>query len=436
MDKQRTIKNSAELKGVGLHTGQKVRIEFKPACDNAGIFFVRKDLADDVTIKADCYSVVQPNRFPRRTSVGNNEVFVHTIEHLMAALNLLNLDNIQINIWGEEIPGMDGSAQPFIDVLKKAEIVEQNAPRRYFKVKEPLWVESNGSSLAIFPDDKLRVSYTLKYDNPLISTAYIDLIVNGNPDKSLYAARTFCLEEEIKPLEEMGLGKGSNYDNTLVVAKDKIIDNDLRVSDEFVKHKVIDLLGDLYLAGPFQGHVFAVKSGHNLNIQMVNKLRQQYERTSVGRIISPQPFVPEKTELSIEDIMRILPHRYPFLLIDRVVELEPRKRAVGIKNVTMNDYFFKGHFPGRPVMPGVLIVEAMAQVGGVLMLSCTENMGKIAYFMAADKIRFRKTVVPGDQLVLQVEAGRIKTKTGTIYTKALVDGKVVTEATLMFALVD
>ncbi len=436
MDNQHTIRGTAALEGVGLHTGQKVKIEFQPGQCNSGILFIRKDCSPEVIIKADCYSVLHPQKFPRRTSVGKDNVCVHTIEHLMAALNILGIDNILINIWGEEIPGMDGSAKPFVDVLKKAEIVEQAAPRKYLKVKEPLWAESNGSSLAIFPSDMFRISYTLKYDNPLIGTGYIDLVVNGKSEEGLYEARTFCLEEEIKPLVDMGLGKGSNYENTLVVKGDSIIKNKVRVSDEFVKHKVLDLLGDLYLMGPLQGHVVAVKSGHSLNIQMVNKLKRYYERTAAGRVESPAPFVPQTAELSIEDIMKILPHRYPFLLIDKVVSLEPRKKAVGIKNVTMNDYFFRGHFPNRPVMPGVLIVEAMAQVGGVLMLSSEDNTGKMAYFMAADKIKFRRTVIPGDQLVLEVEAGRIKSRTGTIYSRALVDGKLVTEATLMFALVE
>lgn len=436
MDKQRTIRGLASLEGIGLHTGEKIKVEFVPAAPNSGIFFIRKDISPQRVIKADSYSVLAPQQFPRRTSVGSDDVCVHTIEHLMAALNLLNIDNLQINIWGEEIPGMDGSSKYFVEALKKAEIVELDAPRKYLVVKEPLWVEDNNCSVAILPYHTLRVSYTLKYDNPLINTGYCDVILNGKAENNLYEARTFCLEEEVTPLLEMGLGKGSNYENTLVVSSQEIVKNETRIADEFVKHKVLDLLGDLYLVGPLKGHIIAIRSGHNLNIKLVKRIKSYYERVISGGVGSATGYVPKSGELSIEEIMKILPHRYPFLLIDRIISIEPGKRAVGIKNVTINDYFFKGHFPGRPIMPGVLIIEAMAQVGGVLMLSNEENKGKLAYFMAADKVKFRKTVEPGDQVVIEVLSGRIKSKTGTVYTKSFVNDKIVAEAELMFALVD
>ncbi len=435
MDKQKTIKNRITLEGIGLHSGKKAKIEFLPGSSNSAIIFIRKDLSPEVMIKADYDSVLEPSKFPRRTSVDNGGVYVHTIEHLMAAINLLSIDNLQINIWGEEIPGMDGSAKCFVEAFKKAQIVEQDVSRKFTAIREPLWVEDKGCSLAIFPYPSLRVSYTLKYDTPLISTGYIDLVLNGTSQNDVYEARTFCLEEEVKPLLELGLGKGSNYDNTLVVAKNKIIDNSLRITDEFVKHKVLDLLGDLYLAGPIKGYVVAIKSGHALNIRMVRKIKEYHDKIISGGIGSSCGYVPDSSELSIEDIMKILPHRYPFLLIDRIIDLELGKKAVGIKNVTINDYFFTGHFPGRPIMPGVLIVEAMAQVGGVLMLASEMNRGKLAYFMAADKVKFRRTVEPGDQLVIEVVSGKIKTRTGTVHTKAFVKGKAVAEAELMFALV-
>ncbi len=436
MNKQKTIKDRVVLKGVGLHSGQKTNIEFLPASCNSAIFFIRKDLSPEVMIKADYDSVLDPSKFPRRTSVDSNGVYVHTIEHLMAAINLLAIDNLQINIWGEEIPGMDGSAKCFVEALKEAQIIEQNSSRKFVVIREPLWVEDKGGSLAVFPYPSLRVSYTLKYDTPLISTGYIDLVLNGTLQNDIYEARTFCLEEEVKPLLELGLGKGSNYGNTLVVAKDRIIDNSLRIKDEFVKHKVLDLLGDLYLAGPMKGYVVAIKSGHALNIKMVRKIKEYHDKVVSGGIGSSLGYMPNSSELSIEDIMKILPHRYPFLLIDRIIDLKLGEKAVGIKNVTINDYFFTGHFPGRPIMPGVLIVEAMAQVGGVLMLASEKNRGKLAYFMAADKVKFRRTVEPGDQLVIEVVSGKIKTRTGIVHTKAFVNGKTVAEAELMFALVE
>jgi len=436
MDNQHTINNTVSLEGVGLHTGHKVKIEFLPAPINSGVVFVRKDLHPEVIIKADLYSVLNPQNYPRRTSVGGKGVFVHTIEHLMGALHLLGIDNIYVNIWGEEVPGMDGSAKGFIESLRSAEIVSQNAERKYLVIREPIWVEENKSSIVVVPSNQTRISYTLKYDNPVINTGFIDIVINGKIADNFYEARTFCLEEEVAPLIDMGLGKGSNYDNTLVVSKNDIVKNKLRFPDEFVKHKVLDLLGDLYLSGPIKAHVIALKSGHNLNIRLLGKLKRYIEKTSSGGVGSSSSYFSKGGELSIEDIRNVLPHRYPFLLVDRIISMEKGTRAVGIKNVTINDYFFQGHFPNKPVMPGVLIIEAMAQVGGVLMLSDEDNKGKLAYFMAADKVKFRKTVEPGDQLVIEVKAGKIRKRTGTVITKAFVDNKVVAEAELMFVLVD
>ncbi|HDN86296.1 MAG: 3-hydroxyacyl-[acyl-carrier-protein] dehydratase FabZ [Candidatus Omnitrophota bacterium] len=436
MKKQVTIAGKVVLEGVGLHTGKEAKLEFLPAPPNSGIFFLRKDLPDQVMIKADYYNVVEPHKFPRRTSVGMEGVYVHTIEHLMAALSILGIDNLQINIWGEEIPGMDGSAKAFVEALESVGRVEQEAYKRYITIREPLWIEEDNSSLTVLPSTDFRISYTLKYNNPLINTRYIDLILDGSLKGDIYKARTFCLEEEVKSLLEMGLGKGSNYENTLVVAKDRIIDNELRIEDEFVKHKVLDLLGDLYLAGPLKGHIIAIKSGHTLNIKLVKKIKEYQRKATSGGVSSFSSYLPASRELSVEEIMKILPHRYPFLLIDRILYLDPGKRAVGIKNITINDYFFKGHFPNRPVMPGVLIIEAMAQVGGVLMLASEENRGKLAYFMAANGVKFRRTVEPGDQLVIEVVAGKIKSKTGIVYTKAFVDNKLTAEAELMFTLVE
>jgi UDP-3-O-[3-hydroxymyristoyl] N-acetylglucosamine deacetylase / 3-hydroxyacyl-[acyl-carrier-protein] dehydratase len=234
----------------------------------------------------------------------------------------------------------------------------------------------------------------------------------------------------------MGLGKGSNYTNTLVVSDKGILENKLRFSDEFVKHKILDLVGDLYLSGPVRGHIIAIKGGHSLNIKLLQRLRKYKEKARSAGIGSLTSYIPKGQELGVEEIMKILPHRYPFLLVDKITYLDRGKKAIGVKSVTMNENFFQGHFPGRPIMPGVLIVEAMAQVGGVLMLACQEHAGKLAYFMAARNIKFRKAVVPGDQLNIEVVAGKIRSRTGTVNTKAFVDGKVVAEAELMFALVE
>ena len=233
----------------------------------------------------------------------------------------------------------------------------------------------------------------------------------------------------------MGLGKGANYDNTLVISDKEVIKNTLRFPDEFIKHKVLDLIGDLYLAGAIKGHVIAIRSGHSLNIRLLQRLRRYREKITSAGVGSKTSYVPEHTELTTEEIMKILPHRYPFLLVDRITYLDKGKKAIGLKSVTMNEFFFQGHFPGKPIMPGVLLIEAMAQVGGVLMLACEEHQGKLAYFLAANNVKFRKTVEPGSQLIIEVTAGRIKSKTGTVYTKAFVGNKLVAEAELRFALV-
>ena len=441
MSKQRTIKSKIKLEGIGLHTGEKTKIEVLPAPANAGIIFLRQDVSHSSLIKADFYSILGPDKFPRRTAVGIDGVYIQTIEHLMAALNLLKIDNVQINIWGEEVPGLDGSAKSFIEKIREVGVQEQDASREYLIVREPLWVEEGSCSIVVLPSTELRVSYVLKYDNPLIGSSYMDIVLNNDKylsDKGddFYEARTFCLEDEVKSLLDMGLGKGSNYENTLVVSEDKIIENELRVPDEFIKHKVLDLIGDLYLAGPVKAHIIAVRSGHPLNIKLLQKLRRYKEKLKSAGVGSKTAYVPQGTELNTQEIMKVLPHRYPFLLVDKITYLDKGKKAVGIKSVTMNEHFFQGHFPGNPVMPGVLIVEAMAQVGGVLMLSCEEHCGKLAYFMAANNVKFRKTVEPGDQLVIEVEAGKLRKKTGTVNAKASVKGKVVAEGELMFALVD
>jgi len=254
--------------------------------------------------------------------------------------------------------------------------------------------------------------------------------------KEIASARTFCLEEEARELQDQGIGTGASYENTLVVGEKGVINNKLRFSNEFVRHKILDLMGDLFLTGlPLKARIIALRSGHSLNLKLAKRIVQQKQRYSAAGVGSD--FHPKSAqELDIDTIKKILPHREPFLFLDKIISLEVGKHATGVKYITKDDYYFKGHFPGRPVMPGVLIIEAMAQVGGVMMLAPEENRGKLAFFLAADNIKFRKTVLPGDQLILDVVAGRIKSKTGQVHAKALVDGKVVAQADLMFALVE
>jgi len=438
VDMQKTIKKEISLKGTGLHTGNLVKVRFKPAPINTGILFVRTELPNRPVIRADANYILSIDKNPRRTSIGQNGVEIHTIEHLMAVFSGLEIDNVIVEIDNNEIPGLDGSGTNFMQALQDAGVIVQEAPRKYFSVKEPIWIEEDEASLAVLPAGDFRISYTLSYPHDLLRAQCLDFVINPQVfQKEIAPSRTFCLEEEVDDLKRKGLGKGATYENTLVVGDKEVIKNKLRFADEFARHKIMDLIGDLSLLGsPIKGHIIAFKSGHPSNIKLLMRLKQQKDRYELGGVTSASSVKFQGSTLEAREIMQILPHRYPFLFVDRIVELEEGKRAVGIKNVTMNDNFFVGHFPGRPLMPGVLIVEAMAQTAGILMLYPQENRGKLAFFMAIDNVKFRKTVVPGDTLFLEVELGRIKKKTGQVHTKALVSGKVVAEADLMFALVE
>ena len=429
MEKQKTIFKEVSLKGVGIHTGNKVNVTLKPAELDSGITFIRTDIPGLPRIKANVESLLV-QKLSRRSSIGDVGAQVQTVEHLMAALFSLGIDNIDIQIDNNEIPGLDGSAISFVQILEDAGIKEQEKEKYIYMVKEPITIQDGNSSITILPSEEFKISYTLNYDHPLLESQFLELTVNAKSFKTQIApARTFCLESEAKELQNQGLGLGANYENTLVVGDKGVIKNSLRFKDEFVRHKILDLIGDLYLAGcSICGHVIALRSGHSLNLKIAQKINEQRIKT--------QGALEMKEALDINEIMKILPHREPFLFVDRITHLEKGKRAVGFKNVTINDYFFRGHFPGRPVMPGVLILEAMAQVGGVMMLASKENTGKLAFFLAINNAKFRKTVVPGDKLVFEVEAGKMRLKIGSVHGKALVDGKVVAEADLMFALVD
>jgi len=431
MEKQHTIAKQISIKGTGLHTGNKVNLTFKPAPADNGINFIRVDLANSPVVKACVENVSSQDGSLRFSHLEKNGVQIYTVEHLLAGLFGLGIDNLDIEIDNSEVCGLDGSSKGFIEAIAAAGICEQEKERKYISVKEPVMVQDAGASIAIFPSDKLKISYTLDYNNHFIKSDFLEIVVGSDLFKNDIApARTFCLEEEVEELRKKGLGKGANYDNALVVGKKGVINNELRFEDEFVRHKVLDLLGDLYILGqPLKGHIIALKSGHSLNLKMVKKIAQQRPDNQKAVLAAGKDLsLPEGKEMNVEEIMQILPHREPFLFVDRILHLEQGKRAIGIKNVTINDYFFRGHFPGKPVMPGVLILEAMAQVGGVMLLSQKENRGKIAFFMSIDNAKFRKVVVPGDQLVFEVTAVKIKSKTGQVQGKATVNGQIVAEA--------
>lgn len=429
MQNQKTIANQVSLSGLGIHTGNKANLIFKPAEADSGITFIRTDIAGAPRIKASVQSLLAVPRFSRRSTIGNDQAEVQTVEHLMAALSSLGIDNLDIEIDNNEVPGLDGSALKFTEAFLEAGTSQQEKEKYIYTVKEPICIHEGASSITILPAKEFKVSYTLDYNHPMLGVQFLEITVNAESFKTaLSPARTFCLESEAVELQSQGLGMGANYENTLVVGKAGVIKNKLRFSDEFVRHKILDLIGDLYLAGcPINGHVVALKSGHSLNLKIAQKIyEQRVKAQGAGNM---------KNILDVNEIMKIIPHREPFLFVDKVIYLEKGKRATGVKNVTINDYFFRGHFPGRPVMPGVIIVEAMAQVGGVMMLASEENKGKLAFFLSIDNVKFRKPVVPGDQLILEVEAIKVKSKTGQVRGRALVDGKVVAEADFVCALV-
>ncbi|MCU0665532.1 MAG: UDP-3-O-acyl-N-acetylglucosamine deacetylase [Candidatus Omnitrophica bacterium] len=433
MNNQNTIAREFSLKGIGLHTGKIATVVFKPAVEDTGIIFVRVDLQNKPQVKACVENALSQSSSPRCTCISKDGAQVFTIEHLMAALRAMEIDNLIVEIDHEELPGMDGSSLLFIEALEKAGVAKQSKPRNVFVVKEPMMIHAGAASLAVFPSNEFKISYTLQYNDDFIKSDFFEAVITPEYiKKEIAPSRTFCLEEEAGLLQKNGLGLGANYDNTLVVGKTGVIKNKLRFSNEFVRHKILDLIGDAYLlTGVLKAHIVAVKSGHALNVNMMKKIMDQSANSSRQDLV-----INSGDLLDVEKIMAILPHREPFLFVDRITEIELGKRAVGIKNVTMNDYFFKGHFPGKPVMPGVIILEAMAQVGGVMMLAVPENRGKLAFFMTMNNVKFRKTVVPGDQLVFEVIVGKVKSRTGQVFGKARVDGKVVAEAELMFAIVE
>ena len=433
-EKQKTIQKEISLNGIGLHTGNHTTVRFKPSKENSGICFIRTDLAGSPVIQVNPENVASSPSVPRCTAIGKGETAIYTIEHLMSVLCGLGIDNLTIEINGNELPGLDGSGIEFLRAIKKVGLVEQMVERSFIKIKEPIGVSSNGAAIYIVPAEEFKVSYTLNYNHPFLQTQFFSTKVDTQIfETDIAPCRTFCLEEETQQLRSNNLGKGANFENTLVVGKLGVIQNQVRFPNEFARHKVLDLIGDLFLLGkPIQGEVFAVKSGHTLNLQLLKKI---YSQTDSGQIrrFSPEYSLGSEKSLDIGQIMRILPHRYPFLLVDRVVELEKGKRALGIKNVTVNDTFFEGHFPTRPIMPGVLIVEALAQVSGIVAITQESHDKQLALFMGADNVKFRKMVVPGDQLILEVEITRDRAKTAVFCGQAKVNGEVVTEADILLS---
>jgi UDP-3-O-[3-hydroxymyristoyl] N-acetylglucosamine deacetylase/3-hydroxyacyl-[acyl-carrier-protein] dehydratase len=415
-------------------------VKFLPAPPNFGVRFRRVDLAGAPEIPADITHVVDTNGESRRTTLGIGEARVTTVEHLLAAVHGLEIDNLIIELDGGEPGEPDGSAMPVVGLFRDAQIIEQpDARRAYFSIAKPIAFTNGRAELIALPHDGFRLSFTIDYDNPLIGNQYASFEISEETFvKELASARTFALSRDVEEMKARGLIKGGTYDNAVVVGEDKLLSKTpLRYPDEFVRHKILDLLGDLFLLGmPMRGHVIAVKSGHGANVELVRRIRQWAEE-SKGPVLKLRSRKPSERMLDINAIMRIMPHRYPLLLVDRILELEEGKRVVGIKNVSINEPFFVGHFPGHPIMPAVLIIEAMAQVGGVLLLSMVDDPeSRLVYFMGIDNAKFRKPVLPGDQIRFELELLKLKSMFCKMSGKAFVDGALVAEAELLSKVVD
>ena len=421
---QKTIANPVSLAGIGLHTGAQVSLTLKPASVGDGVRFIRMDLPGKPTVRVAPATVVMDLQVSRCTAVEENGARVYTVEHLLAAASGLGIDNLTVEIDGQEVPGLDGSSRDFLAALKKAGTCEQDAPKLFLEIKAPISVASGDALLTISPADDFKVAYTLDYDHPALRSQFFASPVTAEVfEREIAPARTFCLDREVELIRRHGLGKGANRQNTLVMGPDGPVGNTLRFTDECARHKVLDIVGDLaFLGRPVRGHVTGFKSGHALNRQLVQKIMEH--NCMHGKVYD------------INDIMNILPHRPPFLLVDRVIEVEPGKKGIGIKNVTVNDNFFQGHFPSKPVMPGVLMVEAMAQTAGVVVLTSGAHPGKVALFMAIDGVKFRKVVSPGDQLMMEVEILRDRDRAAQVKGVGKVNGEVVVEAEMLFSYTD
>lgn len=425
--KQRTLKEAVHFTGQGLHTGKSVELWIRPSEPNTGILFCRVDLAPDLKVKASVEGVRSDET--RQTALVVGTGMVRTVEHLMAAFHGMGIDNAVVEVNGEELPAMDGSARQFVEAFTNVGLVEQEVSRKWIELTQPIFVDHGDQSIIALPAAHLSVSYTLSYRHEDLRDQFLSMTILPEIfERELAPARTFCLKEEAHYLQTQGFGKGANLENTLVFENNLPVENTLRFEDEACRHKIMDLLGDLFLCGGFiRAHIIATRSGHSLNLELVRKLVMSTKKENEASFPSV---------LTVEDIQKIIPHRYPFLFVDRIENFEPGVRATGYKQVTMNDYFFQGHFPGHPVMPGVLIIEAMAQVGGVVMLSQPENQQKIAYFMSLDSAKFRQPVVPGDELRMEVEVVKKRARTGQCIGRAYVGDKLVCEAEVKFAVID
>ena len=435
MKHQQTISTPVELQGRGLFTGQPATLRLRPAEAHAGITFIRTDQTPPVRIAALVDNV---SKRARRTSLRNGTVSIETIEHCLGACAGRGIDHLEIELVGDELPAGDASGLLFWEKLQEAGLVEQDAVRTPYVVTDIVRVVDGDSELIALPplsdeSETLEIFYDLDYgDESVIGRQVYAFTLNPERfEKDIVSARTFVLESEAQALLESGLGGHLTYQDILVFGPDGPIENELRFPDECVRHKILDLLGDLMLMGKYiVGRMHARKSGHALNHELVRALQEQMEANRRREFLIQPP------ALDIRQVQRILPHRYPLLMLDRIIELEGTERAVAIKNVSINEEFFQGHYPGEPIMPGVLIIEAMAQLGGVLLRQKLEHKGKVAVLLSLDRVKFRRAVVPGDQLIIEAVTVRVTSRMGHVRCVARVGGVTAAEAEIKFIMTD
>ena len=426
--RQHTLRTPVEVTGVGLHTGEETRIRVAPAPPDHGIEFVRVDIEDAPSVPA---FIAHQSPKDRRTRLVRDRVEVETVEHFLAACKGLGVDNLRVEMTGSEFPGVDGSATPFVELLESGGLVEQKSEAKVFRLEEPVFVREGNATLVALPTDKdvLTLQYVASFDEPGVESGSYQFDISPEVFKEeIASARTFCLASEVEALQAAGLGKGATRENTVVLGDP---DTTLRMEGEPVRHKMLDLVGDLSLLGSdLVAHVIATRSGHATNAELVRRLLAIIQAKETSGLVE------RESGMDIRRILEQLPHRYPFLLIDRVIEVQGFQRAVGIKNVTINEPFFQGHFPDIPLMPGVLQLEAMAQLAGMLLLRKLEFSGKLAVLWSMDKVKLRGGVTPGDQLRLEVETVRIKGDTIKVRGAGSVAGRPVCEAELMFTMLE
>ncbi len=436
---QQTLNRSASFSGIGLHSGNRVNMTIHPAPANSGVRFRRVDLEGKPEIEARVENVSETNR---STTIAKGNVKIHTVEHVLAALAGYGIDNAVIELDANEPPIADGSSREFCKLIQTAGIAALAEQREFYTPTEPIELRSGETVMTLFPDAAFKITCTSADKQGRFTQFYSTEITPETWAKELSHARTLCFFEEIEYLIKNGLIKGGSLENAVVIRDDAVLTTEpLRYAEEFVRHKMLDILGDLSLAGrPLRGHLIAVKPSHSANCEFARLIVAQMNKPlraaqsfapPTDKAAALEPLVDDEGAMNIEQIMKVLPHRPPFLLVDRILSLKGNK-IVATKNVTMNEPFFAGHFPGHPIMPGVLQLEAIAQVAGIVLLKATEKASQVAYFMSAEDVKWRKPVVPGDVLVIEVELTKVRGKIGKASGVCKVAGEVVSEADVTF----